>query len=85
MISAALFLGSLCGPVIAQDLIFKDLPGVVRQSGPEIDFKDSGNTATPDCTAAFEIYGTENTVPQRVYKCRKGNITITRDKPPEGY
>lgn len=85
MISAALFLGSLCSQGTAQDLNFKDLPGAVQQTSSAVDFKDSGNAEAPDCTTAFERYGTESNAPQRVYKCRKGNITIARDKPPEGY
>ena len=82
---ATLVLGSFCAPGIAQDLDFKNLPGVVQQTGPAVEFKDSGSASSPDCTTAFEVYGTESNVPKRVYKCRQGNITITSDERPEGY
>lgn len=82
---ATLVLGSVCAPGIAQDLDFKNLPGVVQQTGPAVEFKDSGSAATPDCTSSFEVYGTESNVPKRVYKCRQGDITITSDERPEGY
>lgn len=82
---ATLVLGSACAPGIAQDLDFKNLPGVVQQTGPAVEFKDSGSASSPDCTTAFEVYGTESNVPKRVYKCRQGNITITSDERPEGY
>jgi hypothetical protein len=45
MAAATLVLGSVCTPGIAQDLDFKNLPGVVQQTGPAIEFKDSGNAA----------------------------------------
>ncbi|WP_375590507.1 hypothetical protein ABWH89_07210 [Hoeflea alexandrii] len=85
LISAVLALGSMCSTGIAQDLDFDNLPGVVQQTGPAVDFKDTQGAATPDCTTAFEVYGTESNVPKRVYKCRQGNITITSDERPEGY
>ncbi|SOE16420.1 hypothetical protein SAMN05877838_1287 [Hoeflea halophila] len=85
LITAAFVLASSFNYAIAQDLDFSNLPGVVQQTGPSVSFEDTGSQAKPECTTAFEVYGTESNVPKRVYKCKKGNITITSDEPPEGY
>ena len=68
----------------AQQLDFNNLPGVMADQGQSLNLK-SDTDAHPECTTAFEAYGTESSVPKRVYKCTRGNITITSESPPPGY
>lgn len=72
-----------CGLSSAQQLNFESLPGVTAEPAPSVSFKDEttgGDNA--ECTTAFEVVGMEDNTPKRVYKCTRGNITITSETPP---
>jgi hypothetical protein len=75
----------LCAPTLAQQLDFENLPGVESTDSPALPFEDANSGPEAECTTAFEPLGLEDTTPKRVYKCRKGNITITSEDPPPGY
>ena len=74
-----------CNPVAGQQLNFESLPGVTANPGPTLSFEDETPGDKTECTTAFEVVGTESSVPKRVYKCTRGNITVTSETPPPGY
>ena len=84
LVGLAVILCGTTGLGHAQQLNFDSLPGVTADQGPSLNLKgDAG--PKPECTTAFEAFGTETSVPKRVYKCKQGNITITSETPPPGY
>ena len=74
-----------CNPVAGQQLNFESLPGVTASPGSAFTFEDETPGDKTECTTAFEVVGTESNVPKRVYKCTRGNITVTSETPPPGY
>ena len=82
----AAVLALTCAPAFAQQLNFENLPGVTTSQDSAVTFDDEADEAKPDCRTAFEVpVGAEDNVPKRVYKCKQGSITITRENPPPNY